>query len=52
MKTTSIDRQGNLAVIGSFNFEGSLLELRNMIDEVIKEHGEDTKCKIHIIIKK
>jgi hypothetical protein len=64
MKTTSIDRNGNLSVNGTFNFEGSLIELRNIINKTIEEHGEKTKCRLatfgsfphnwssHIIIEK
>lgn len=64
METTSIDRDGNLSVNGSFNFEGSLIELRNIINKTIEEHGEKAKCRLatfgsfphtwssHIIIEK
>lgn len=44
--STHLDRDGNLAVSGTFNFEGSLSELRKLIDGAIEEHGEDTKCKL------
>jgi hypothetical protein len=63
-KTTHIDRDGNLSVNGTFNFEGKLKDLKKIIEETIKEHGEDTECKLntfgsfphrwssHIILKK
>ncbi len=62
-KTTYINRDGDLTINGTFNFEGSLIELRNIIDKTIEEYSEDTKCELatfgsfphrwssHIIIK-
>lgn len=63
METTHTDRDGNLSVNGTFNFKGSLIELRNIIDKTIGEYDKDTKCELatfgrfphnwssHIIIK-
>lgn len=48
MKTTYTDRDGNLAVNGSFNFEGSVAKLRDILNDVIKEHGEDVECKLDV----
>lgn len=45
-KTTNIDRDGNLSVNGTFNFEGTLKELKKIIDDTIEEHGENTTCRI------
>jgi hypothetical protein len=50
-KTTYIDRDGNLSVEGTFGFEGSLGKLKKIIDAVIEEHGEETKCKIALFGK-
>ncbi len=44
--TTSLDRDGNLSVNGTFNFEGSIGKLKKIIDATIEEYGEDTKCKL------
>lgn len=44
--TAHLDRYGNLSVSGTFNFEGSLIELKKIIDAAIEEYGEDTKCKL------
>ncbi|GIV43898.1 MAG: hypothetical protein KatS3mg035_1021 [Bacteroidia bacterium] len=41
-----LDRDGNLSVDGTFNFEGSILELKQIVDDVIEQYGEDTKCKL------
>ncbi len=46
--TASIDRDGNLSIIGTFNFNGSLIKLRKLIDNTIKEYGEDTKCRLQV----
>ena len=43
-KTTSIDREGNKYIIGTSGFTGTLLELKNLIDNTIEEYGEKTKC--------
>jgi len=48
MKTTHKDRDGNMAVDGTFNFDGPIVELKKIIDAVIEEHGEDTECKLDI----
>ena len=34
MKTTSIDRDGNLSVNGTFNFKGTLNDLKKIIDKL------------------
>jgi len=44
-KTTRIDRDGNLYIIGTPGFNGTLLELKNLIDNSIEEYGEKTKCR-------
>jgi hypothetical protein len=44
----SLDRDGNLSINGTFNFEGSLVKLRKLIDNTIKEYGKDTKCKLNV----
>lgn len=46
--TTSLDRDGKLSVNGTFEFEGSLIKLRKLIDDTIGEYGEDTKCKLDV----
>lgn len=46
--TASLDRDGNLSVNGTFEFKGSLIKLRKLIDDTIEEYGEDTKCKIDV----
>ena len=46
--TAHLDRDGNLSINGTFNFEGSLVKLRQLIDETIEEYGEDTNCKLNI----
>ncbi len=43
-KTTRIDRDGNLSIIGTPGFVGTLLELKNLIDNCIEEYGENAKC--------
>lgn len=45
--TAHIDRDKNLSVSGTFNFKGSLVQLREIIDSTIKEYGEDTECKLN-----
>jgi hypothetical protein len=45
---TYLDRDGKLSINGTFNFEGSLIKLRKIIDDTIEEYGEDTDCKINI----
>lgn len=47
-KTASLDRDGNLSIEGTFNYEGSLVKLRKIIDKTIKEFGEDTDCKLSL----
>jgi hypothetical protein len=44
--TTSVDRNGNLSIIGTANFRGTLLELRELIDNTISEYGEKTECEL------
>lgn len=46
--TTHIDRDGNLSVNGTFNFEGSLMELKKIIDNTLEEYGENTECKLDV----
>jgi hypothetical protein len=46
--TAYIDRDGNLSIDGTFNFEGSLLKLKEIIEDTIEEYGEDTKCKLDL----
>lgn len=46
--TASLDRDGNLSVNGTFEFKGSLIKLRKLIDNAIDEYGEDTKCKLDV----
>jgi hypothetical protein len=41
-----LDRDGKLSIDGTFNFEGSILELKQIIDDVIEQYGDDTKCKL------
>ncbi len=43
--TTSIDRNGNLSIIRSSGFNGTLLELKKLIDNTIREYGEKTECR-------
>ncbi len=42
----SLDRDRTLSVDGTFNFDGSILELKQIIDDVIEQYGDDTKCKL------
>ena len=49
--TTYIDRDGNISVCGTFNFEGSLGDLKKIIDDTIKEYDKDTKCKLALFGK-
>jgi hypothetical protein len=44
-KTTSVDKNGNLSIIGTDNFNGTLLELRELIDNTISEYGEKMECE-------
>lgn len=44
--TASLDRDGNLSIDGTFNFEGDLIKLKEIIDNTIDEYGKDTKCKL------
>ena len=46
--TANIDRDGNLSITGTFNFQGSLIKLRKLIDDTIEEYGEDTTCKLNV----
>lgn len=46
IKAARLDRDGNLSICGSFNFEGYLVELKKLIDGAIEEYGEDTNCKL------
>lgn len=48
INTASLDRDGNLSINGTFNFEGSLIKLRKLIDDTIEEYGEDTNCKLKV----
>ena len=44
--TASIDRDGNLSINNTFNFEGKLTDLKKIIENTIEEYGEDTKCRL------
>jgi hypothetical protein len=46
--TAYLDRDGNLSIDGTFNFEGSILDLKRIIDNVIEEYGEDSKLKLNL----
>ena len=48
MKTTYIDRDGKLSVHNGFNFNGKITDLIKILNDVVKEQGEDTTCKIEI----
>ena len=48
MNSTYIDRSKMLSVNGGFNFEGKVSKLIKMLDDVLKEHGQDTKCRIEV----
>ena len=48
MKTTYIDKNGKLSLIEGFNFEGKVSELKKILEDVLKEHGQDTKCRIEV----
>lgn len=45
-KTASPDRDGKLSINGSFNFKGDVVRLRDMLNSVIDEYGEDTQCAL------
>ena len=49
MKTTYKDRDGRLSVHNGFNFNGKITDLIEILNDVVKEHGEDTTCKIETI---
>lgn len=44
--SADFDRDGKLSVNRTFNFEGSILELKQIIDDVIAEYGNDTECRL------
>lgn len=44
--TAYLDRDGNLSIDETFNFEGSLSKLKQIIEDTIEEYGEDTQCKL------
>ena len=46
MSSTYIDKNKKLSVNGGFNFEGKVLELKKILENVLEEHGEDTECRI------
>lgn len=48
MSSTYIDRDKNLSVNNGFNFEGKVSKLIKILEDVLKEHGEDTKCRIEV----
>jgi hypothetical protein len=48
MNSTYIDRDKDLSVNGGFNFEGKVSKLIKMLEDVLKEHGQDTKCRIEV----
>ena len=43
---TYLDRDGNLSIDGTFNYQGSVLELKNILEAVLEQHGQDAQCKI------
>ena len=43
---TSINRDGNISLIGSFGFTGTLQELKELINGAIGQYDEKTKCSI------
>lgn len=46
MSSTYTDRNKNLSVNNGFNFEGKVSKLIKILEDVLKEHGQDTKCRI------
>ena len=44
--TAYLDKDNELTIKGTFNFEGSILEFKKIIDNVIEEYGDDTECKL------
>jgi hypothetical protein len=48
MKSTYIDRDKRLSVTEGFNFEGKVSKLKKILEDVLKEHGQDTKCRIEV----
>jgi hypothetical protein len=48
LNTASLDRNRDLSINGTFNFQGSLVKLRKIIDDTIKEYGEDTNCQLSV----
>ena len=35
--------------MNTFNFNGSLIELKKIIEDVINEYGENVKCKLNTV---
>ena len=48
MSSTYIDRDKNLSVNNGFDFEGKVSDLKKILEDVLKEHGEDTECRIEV----
>ena len=48
MKTTYIDRNNKLSIHDGFNFNGKITDLIKTLNDVVKEHGEDTTCEIEV----
>ena len=48
MSSTYIDRDKKLSVTEGFNFEGKVSKLIKILEGVLKEHGDDTKCSIEV----
>ena len=49
MKTTYLDKDQRLSVHKGFNFNGKITDLIEILNDVVKEHGEDTTCEIEVM---
>lgn len=48
MNSTYIDRNKKLSVVDGYNFEGNVSKLIKILENVLKEHGKDTKCRVEV----
>ena len=48
MNSTYIDKDKKLSVNGLFYFEGKISELKKILENVLKEYGQDTECRIEV----
>ena len=48
MKTASLDRDGRLSINETFNYRGSVVKLKEILESAIEEFGTDVHCKLDI----